>query len=355
MNFALVDESKVVIARSRDLDALKKQHGSEAVQNFEVLAQEELSFSGCRDWAFGELPERFRSGQVFGFPALVDEGEAVGLRVFDVIEAAAASQERGLVRLFRLAMSKELKYLRKNLPLTASVELAYRQLPAHPFLYSEFKAGRDLREDVLDRIMAALYLDGQPDIRSAAAFEKRLEEGRSEVVPVGNAAGKLVSDILSQAADVAAKLKSRPGPAAEDMRQQLARLVYAGFLATTPYPALKEFPRYLKALQYRMEKSAQDPGRDQKQVAELAPLWQKYWLEVEKVRDRNPPERDAFRWMLEELRVSLFGAIPENPLIRFRPSGWRRRGMPGTRPDKRGRSPRQCCLFCQTRMESSGL
>ncbi|MBS1214006.1 MAG: hrpA, partial [Proteobacteria bacterium] len=252
MNFALVDENKVVVARSRNLETLKGQHGSEAVQNFEVLAQEELSFSGCRDWAFGDLPERFRSGQVFGFPALVDEGETVGLRVFDTVEAAAASQERGLVRLFRLAMSKELKYLRKNLPLTAAAELAYRQLAPHPFLYAELKAGRDLREDVLDRLMAALYLDGQPDIRSASAFERRLAEGRSEAVPLGNAVGKLMGDILSLASDVAVGLKNRPGSAAEDMRTQFSRLIYAGFVATTPYRALKEFPRYLKAMQYRL-------------------------------------------------------------------------------------------------------
>ncbi len=313
MNFALVDENKVVVARSRDLESLKKQRGQEAVQNFQVLAQEELSFTGCRDWAFGDMPERFQSGQVFGFPALVDEGETVGLRVFDTPEAAAASQERGLVRLFRLAMSKELKYLRKNLPLNPQAELAYRQLPPHPYIYPEFKPGRDLREDVLDRIMAALYLDGQPDIRSAAAFAKRLAEGRSEVVPVGNAAGKLAGDILALAHDVSAKLKSRPGPSAEDMRQQLSRLVFAGFVAVTPYPAMKELTRYLKALQYRLEKSGQDPGRDQRQLAEIAPLWQKYWQEVEQKRARVLPERDPFRWMLEELRVSLFAQALKTP------------------------------------------
>jgi len=313
MNFALVDDAKKVIARAHDLNELKQKHAAEAVENFQELAQEELSITGCKAWDFGDLPDRYQSGQIHGFPALLDEGETVGLRVFDTVEKAAAAQERGLVRLFRLAMAKELKYLRKNLSITATAELAYRQLPKHPFLYPEFQPGRDLREDVLDRIMAALYLDGHPDIRTQAAFEQRLEECRREVVPVGNANAKLADEILTLSVDLSRKLKTRADPAAADMRGQLELLVYSGFIAATPYPFLKELPRYLKAMQYRLEKSLQDPGRDSRQAAEIAPWLKKYWDRVKSGKDKISPERDAFRWMLEEFRVSLFAQSLKTP------------------------------------------
>ncbi len=270
------------------------------------MAQEELSITGQKEWTFGDLPDRFQSGAIHGFSALVDEGETVGLRVFDTVEKAAASQERGLVRLFRLAMAQSLKYLRKNLSLSPVAELAYRQLPKHPFLHPELQPGRDLREDVLDRIMAALYLDGHPDIRTKAAFDGRLEAGKSEMVPIGNANAKLADEILTLYAELMRKLKLRNDPAASGVRAQLELLVYAGFIAATPYPALKQFPRYLKAMLYRLEKSAQDPGRDVRLAGELAPYWQKYWDRVKQGKDKTTPERDEFRWMLEEFRVSLF-------------------------------------------------
>jgi len=306
MNFALVDDAKVVVARAHDLNALKQRHEAEAVENFKELAQEELALTGRKEWDFGDLPDRYQSGQIHGFPALVDEGATVGLRVFDTEEKAAAAQERGLVRLFRLAMAKELKYLRKNLTVTAPAELAYRQLPKHPFLYPEFQPGRDLREDVLDRIMAALYLDGHPDIRTQPAFDRRLEECRREVVPVGNANAKIADEILNLYNGNLRTLKNRNDPAAQDMKAQLALLVYSGFIAATPYPFLKELPRYLKAIQYRLEKSVQDPGRDSRQLAEIAPWLKKYWDRVASGKDKTAPERDAYRWMLEEFRVSLF-------------------------------------------------
>ncbi|QSA99042.1 ATP-dependent RNA helicase HrpA [Methylococcus sp. EFPC2] len=313
MNFALVDDSGVVLARSRTLSELKQVHAQAAVSNFAELAKEELSMSGCRDWQFGELPERYQSADIQGFPALFDEGETVGLRVFDTPEAAAASQEQGLVRLFRLAMAKELKYLRKNLPLGAPAELAYRQLAAHSFLYPELKPGRDLREDLLDRLMAALYLDNQPDIRTREAFERRLSEGRGDIVGLGNTAARLMDDILILHADLNRKLKGLNSPAGEDMRSQLGHLIYAGFVAITPYPRLKEIPRYLKALQFRLDKALQDANRDARLYAELAPHNTNYWTSVKQGKSVSTPERDDFRWMLEEFRVSLFAQSLKTP------------------------------------------
>jgi ATP-dependent helicase HrpA len=318
MNFALVNEAKVVVARARDLDALKKAHSATAVSNFKELAQDELSMTGCREWKFGDLAETYQSGSLLGFPALVDEGETVGLRLFDTVESAAASHERGLVRLFSLAMSKEMKYLKKNLPVTAVDELVYRKLERFAIAPMQKSAkpevAGDLRDDAVDRVMAALFLDDQPDVRSAAGFDQRLMQRRGEVVTVGNAVGKLIGDILKLYAEASKKLSNlQPSPSVMDMRSQLGGLVFSGFVVVTPHAALREYPRYLKALLYRIDKFLQDPARDQKQMTEVLPHWQTYWEWVSRYKSPREPFRDNYRWMLEELRVSVFAQVLKTP------------------------------------------
>ncbi len=130
---------------------------------------------------------------------------------------------------------------------------------------------------------------------------------------MGNANAKISDEILNLYNDLTRKLKTRADPAAQDMQGQLELLVYAGFVAATPYPNLKEIPRYLKAMLYRLDKSLQDPGRDSRLLAEIAPWLKKYWDRVKSGKDKIPPERDGFRWMLEEFRVSLFAQSLKTP------------------------------------------
>jgi ATP-dependent helicase HrpA len=311
MNFAVVDEFNAVIDRSRDLNALKARHSADAGKNFRVLAERVFLYTGRKTWDFGDLPERYEGrhdGQmIHGVPAVVDEGETVGVRVFDVPEEARQQQERGLARLFRLVLAKELKYIKKNLAVNAQAELLYRQLPAHPELYGEFKPGRELKDDLLDRLMAALFLEGRTDIRRATEFEARLQAHRGEMVLKADEMAHTAQTVLQLFGEVQAKFKLRPsGPAKQEMQDHLTRLVYAGFWVTTPYSRIREFPRYLKAVLYRLEKAAQDAGRDQRLWAELQPFWARYWERVKAGKTALPPEQDEFRWSLEEFRVSLF-------------------------------------------------
>lgn len=318
MNFAVVDEFNAVVDRSRDLEELKIRHSADAGKNFQQLARQVYLHTGCKSWSFGELPQCFdgqHDGQtIYGFPAVVDEGENVGVRVFDTPEEAARQQELGLARLFRCALVKELKYLKKNLAVNAQAEFLYRQVPAHPFLYSGLKTGRELREDLLDRLMGTLFLEGQPDIRSADQFEKRLRNQKTELVLKADEMARIAQTVLQLYGEVQAKLKTRPANAAtQDMQEQVGLLVYAGFLVTTPYAQIKEMPRYLKAILHRLEKSAQDSVRDQKQYNELAPRWARYWNVIKAAKGRLLPERDAYRWSLEEFRVSLFAQMLKTP------------------------------------------
>jgi ATP-dependent helicase HrpA len=318
MNFAVVDEFNAVVDRSRDLAELKKRHSADAGKNFQQLARQAYLYTGLKDWSFGDLPPVFdgqHDGQkVYGYTAVVDEGETVGVRVFDTPEEAARQHELGLARLFRLVLAKELKYLKKNLAVNAQAELIYKQLPAHPFLYPDLKPGRELREDLLDRVMGALFLEGQPDLRSAAAFEGRLKAHRAELVLKADEMAKTAQTLLLLYGEAQAKLKAcRSAPAKADLQNQLALMIYAGFWTTTPYLQIKEMPRYLKAMLNRLDKSAQDPLKDLKQFKEIEPFLERYWKAVKAGSGRITPERDGFRWQLEEFRVSLFAQQLKTP------------------------------------------
>jgi ATP-dependent helicase HrpA len=115
-----------------------------------------------------------------------------------------------------------------------------------------------------------------------------------------------VQTALERLGRIEAALPKAPAAAAADIRSQLAWLVPAGFLLTTPWERLKEFPRYLQAIEQRLEKLKLDPRRDAQLVAEVAPLETRYRERVKTERGLVAPGEDGFRWMLEELRVSLF-------------------------------------------------
>ena len=118
--------------------------------------------------------------------------------------------------------------------------------------------------------------------------------------------GRTAQLVLGMHPALLAALARSPAQTREDAAAQLARLLHARFLLRVPPQRVREMPRYLKALQYRLEKALQDPARDLKLQREVAAIEGPYWRAVQAEQGRRPPERDAFRWLLEEYRVSLF-------------------------------------------------
>ncbi len=185
-------------------------------------------------------------------------------------------------------------------------ELTYRGLAAHPFLNPELVAGRDLREDLLDRIVMTVFLEGREPLRSATALDARLQTQRSGIGLPSQEISRAIQASLERFARIQLALPKASPTCAADIRTQLAWLVPAGFLLFTPWERLQDFPRYLHAIEQRLEKLKSDPRRDAQLVAEVAPLESRYRERVKRERGLLPPGGDAFRWLLEEFRVSLF-------------------------------------------------
>ena len=314
MNFRVVDEAGHILDFGRNLKQLQAKHTQKAGQSFDQIAAEELNYTGCIQWAFPDLPETYQfmqQGQSFlGFPAIIDEGETVGVRILDTQDKAAYLQQQGLVRLFNLQLRKDCTYILKNLPRTPAVELNYQQLPRHPLLKE--RAGQGYKEDCLHAILLQVFVEGE-SIYTQERFDAVLQARKGQLMTVANELGKKLQTVMQLTADMQLQLKRLPpdSPLVHDIRQQLEYLLYHGFIRYTPYKHLQNFERYLKAILYRIEKMQHDPVKIQ-QVQKYA---LKYWKDVGlRMKQRVvTPETEAFRWMLEELRVSLYAQQLKTP------------------------------------------
>ncbi|MDD5112663.1 MAG: ATP-dependent RNA helicase HrpA [Methylobacter sp.] len=306
MNFLVIDADGQLLDYGRDLKKLQGQHATQAVQSFDQIAADELHYTGCIQWAFDDLPDTYQfiqKGQNFiGYPAIVDEGDAVGVRIFDTQQKAVVQHQAGLMRLYQLKLRKECTYITKNMQ-AAAVELAYSRLLLHPFIKGNDKA--TFKEDLLMSILHHVFVDDRT-IRTQQAFEQSLQQNKGELVSVANEAGKIAQDIMTLTSAIKTGLQrfNPNDPMVKDITEQLGLMIYQGFIRNTPYSNLKAMPRYLKAIQYRLDKVDNSPQK----IQEVTRYATRFWKEMEKKAQKDIvlPELDSFRWMLEEFRVSLF-------------------------------------------------
>ncbi len=260
------------------------------------------------DWTFGELPEllevRRGSQTMVGFPALIDQGAGVAIEVFDEPTIAAVRHRAGLRRLVALQIREALKYLEKNIP----------DLQKMSVLFVALGSAEELREQVIAlAIDRAFLVDPLPT--DAAAFRRRVNEGRGRLTLIANEIARSACVVLTEHAAAVRKLKDArtPKDVSDDIDAQLARLVPKHFLMLTPWAVLAQLPRYLKGVVMRLDKRRADPLRDAARLAELRPLEQGYLRCVADRKGVRDMRLDEFRWLLEELRVSLFAQELRTP------------------------------------------
>ena len=326
MKVRLVDDEGRTVATGDDPARLKREHGGRGSRSFARIPASDLEREGLTRWTFGDLPEQIdltRGGiRVRGYPALVDEGDSVAIRVLDSPEGAALAMRGGLRRLFGLQLGADLRRLRKELPGLDRLRLQYAKAPTLPRSDvggaqagpGRARSGRgpDLADELIALILDLTFVEGLPPVRQQAAFEKRLAERRPRLV--GTA--REVCDLAARILDAYQALRGRVAAITQvnwlesvrDIRDQVDRLVFRGFLQEVPFEHLKDYPRYLKAADQRVEKLYHAAGRDKQRMGEMADI-QSRWCErvqAAKAAGRQDPRLDTIRWMLEELRVSLF-------------------------------------------------
>ncbi|MGE5171939.1 MAG: ATP-dependent RNA helicase HrpA, partial [Rudaea sp.] len=312
MNLRVVDAAGQELAMDRALPALRERLRDAARLEF---AAEKPAFErrGLRRWEFGELPETLtlrRDGHdLTGYPALVDEPDGVALTLLDTREAALAATRKGIVRLIDFELGDALARLLKGAPVWSTLGVQLRGAVASPALAD------DLRAAVADRA----YVGDDPLPRDAQAFAAQVKRARARLPAVADGALRVLAAIAASHHALSQRLAASP-PAlarvAAEVRAQRDALVHPGFLAETPWEQLAHLPRYLQAMARRLQRFAEHPERDQRHAAQVGAWWSRYVERAQAERRAGgvSPGLAAFRWMLEELRVSLFAQELRTPV-----------------------------------------
>jgi ATP-dependent helicase HrpA len=350
MNFKIIDEHGRQLEMGRTLANLQAEFGGQARESFQRIAEKnavaamEAMDAGTPDkpqaahagkaeskagnnaasqaqktaaaehqnltaWTFGELPELLEIQQgkqsLIGFPALVDKGSHCDLEVFDDPAEAARVHHAGLRKLFALQLREQIKFLEKNVPGLQQMGMQYMSLGSQ----------EELREQIIQAALDRACMQ-DPLPKNAEEFNRRKDEGKSRIGLLVNEIARLAAQVLSEYYTLPKKLQGAKTHAqsAADMQSQLQSLVGKRFIADNDYGQLAHFPRYLKAINIRLEKLRADPARDARLMAEWM-LVAAPWQRAQKDRQKNSdPKMQEFRWLLEELRVSLFAQELRTPM-----------------------------------------
>jgi ATP-dependent helicase HrpA len=295
-----------VVAQGKDLEALKaplRPKFAEAMA--EAASSSGLDATGQTSWTFGTLVRTFtqtRAGhEVRGFPALVDEGATVGVRVLPSEAEQEASHRLGLRRLLMITLPSPAKAVADGLSLTDKLGLAGSPYPATPALLADCVAAA---VDLLVERYGAAW--------DEASFTELARRVRAELPDTTRGVVHDVVRVLSEWRDVDKLLSGSADlsmlPALADMKAQVGRLVHRGFVSEAGATQLRELPRYLAAVRTRRERLATNINRDRKLMDQVASLQEGYLHRVDALPAGRPPSAGLVRvrWMLEEYRVSLW-------------------------------------------------
>ena len=308
MNFRVIDQDNQVLGVGRDLPTLQEELSGLSATVLSELPTSDIEKENITQWDFGDLPEVVELEQhglvIRTYPAIVDDsdtGEWVSVRLFNDKAQARAHMRPGLRRLFRLVARQEMKYLRKNLRHLDKIQLYYTSIGNKQSLL------QDLEDAIIDY---ALFADVD-EIRSEEAFHALSAEARKKLLQVANETCDMIYAILAQHHKVARRLQGNIPltwfDAVKDIRQQLGCLVYEGFISATPRQWLKHMPRYIKAINLRLEKMERSLDADKKRQAEGQKHWNRIYNQIgDEPQQPLSPEWELYRWMMEEMRVSLF-------------------------------------------------
>jgi ATP-dependent helicase HrpA len=298
LTFRVTDGGRV-LAEGKDLAELQRQLRPRLRA---ALAQAAggITRTGLTSWDLGTLPKVFREGSVVAYPALSDAGDKADVRLFETADAARAAMWAGTRRLILLGAPSPVKSVADGLSTQAKLALSNNP---HGGVAAMFADCVNCAADYLMAEAGGPAWDRDGFERLSAEVRSRLREVTAEVVASVESALRLWHAVRTRLDAVRSA-----GPAVADMREQLSRLIYPGFVTATGYRRLPHLTRYLQAIQRRLDKLPENPARDAANMAIAQRVERAYQEAVAGLPPARRHEADVAqaRWMLEELRVSLF-------------------------------------------------
>jgi ATP-dependent helicase HrpA len=307
MRFAAVDERGRTVASGRSLRTLQAglaPVARESLARSVETPRNTLERSGITEWDFGDLdPYRDSShgrNTIRAYPALVDEGGSVAIRLMGTPDDQAAAHPAGVRRLLLLAVPSPTVYVQEHLTNPEKLALASSPYRSTAALFE------DCRLACVDAVIAGR------SIRSRTEFEAARDEVSASIVDDMFRTVSLVARILGRAREVDRAIKAATSVhligALTDARRQLDTLVHPGFVSATGLDRLARLPIYLDGLLHRLDRLPENPGRDRVWLSEVELATARFFAAggaLPLPADAPAPLTRA-RWMLEELRLSLF-------------------------------------------------
>ena len=307
MNYRVLDDEGNLLGQGRDLNKLRQKYAEMSQDSIRKLSKSHLEQEGLKDWTCGELPveiTRKAGGLILkSYPALVDQKDSVAVQLFESADLAEAENYKGLCRLLRIKCSNQLKFALSKM----------QQLKATKLLATNLLNHKVLEDDLQNLLIAGVFLNKeQARPKNREEFVELIEKHKGDLVPFAEKIDPLLNEIFRRASNITRQLKGKisfdRALAMADIKQHLGRLLSPGFMQQAGMEWLSHYPRYLNAIEIRLEKLPAQVNRDLAWTEELNLLWQKYSkrLEVHQQHKMVDPNLQQFYWMTEEYRVSLF-------------------------------------------------
>ena len=306
-NLRIIDDGGQELAMGRDLIQIQQQLGKAAATTFRDNTQE-FERDNVTAWDIGTLPEsiKFARGkqQLTGYLGLQKEKDGrIALRLFDTSATAEQAHRLGVIELMKLQLKEQVKDLNKGIQGFTQAAMLLKHINADT-----------LRDDLTQAVCDRAFIGEDELPRNEKAFKEQIKRARSRLPAVKEALSRYLQETAAAYAELNGKLGKHP--LTHLLRQRLQTLLAAGFATRTPWTQWPRLPIYLKAMTLRLEKYSGNPARDAAREADIQELEQMWQEKTDGLVKQGLPVSDdlaAFKWMIEELRVSLFAQELKTP------------------------------------------
>ena len=306
MNFKILDESNQLIKQGRNLEQLKVELQGKVKASIQQIAEQGIEKTALKSWNFGRLPSGYEkkvaSITIKAFPALVDRNKSVSIELFEHVEQAEIAMLNGVSRLILLNIPSPIKYLQEKLPNKAKLGL----------YFNPFGTIDDLLQDCIQAGCHYLVKEQGELPRNEHDFKVCKDYVRAEISENVLVAAIKVEKALRNSHDIRKILKGKMNldviQSHGDIKKQLNKLIYKGFVTDTGIDQLDNIIRYLEAMTRRLEKLSIDSNQDRLKLMEVNKVEELFTQLLNQQRKDIPLSKEIIncRWMIEELRVSLF-------------------------------------------------
>lgn len=306
VNYRVFDAENLLIDEAKDIVALKEKLNKQSEHAFTDLYQDAYGAEEVTSWGFGDLPEQqvvnAKDNNIISYPSLLEEDGKVYRYAFDNKQTAEYQLRFGIRGLLKIALAKDIKYIRKNL----------RGLEKLALLYTGIASKEELIQSIINLILDETFLFEKKVVRRQDHFLALLAQGKSSLIINADKICVLLEKILElhrQAQLLLAENNlGKYQSAINDIEEQLAYLVFHGFIEDIKIEYLQQYPRYLQGILKRIGKLKSALEKDRQSTGQLQTHWDRIKRLVDQAYavDGNTSAFDDYRWMIEELRVSLF-------------------------------------------------